>query len=1455
VERLEARQLLASISDSGGVGGTSKSLSLTADLNLVTFRWENFSIPDEFQILQSGRRIAGDVGLQSSGNSGTTIVSARSSGGQQTSNQLQIKVTAPREGTAWNFAVSAEPVGLIAEAKLGDVTGISIDDLFMKASRGTTLSGLGFDMTSLEIVNMSNAKGKVAEVDDWKGVLQSKGVFYFVPTVNGTPLNYGETNRTDPGVGESQLFVRGTVNPPFSSDGPRQVEFPIKIVVTNGFSTSFADPGLMRTVPAVEGAGKTKLDIYRQEQRLAYLGYPQESGTPLLVDGVASTGETDWARKLFSIAIDPSLNRGQLPNPISGIKYFKDFINDSQAPYWRDLRVGINGLSFPSSINENLRFYGPDNAGRMIVQANQSPLISSGAARKTGKGTPSKSHDGGRGFDLIPWFGSGQYFFDELTTTSGTRFVAANAAAGGGFIYRNISGAWQGGGQLNNPSHITNGLRVTELVKDTSSDRTKQLRNLLKYRQEESVVQTLLTSFISAGSPRIFYNDPRFFTEGGNIQYQTSGAYNHFNHIHFVVPGGVGTTAQMAQRFTGTSLGASEAPSTLTVNRLGIAIPLGSINGTVTQSGLLNAPNEEILYQFQVGDEIDDDAVFPNLPRNLSVALSGLSGDVDIELLTDSTGEGFGEVYATSSSTSTTGDNLGISDLPSGVYYLRIFTKASDTAFNLDITVPPLPIPPDAAGNDLAGALNFGNFSEQTKIVTDFIGEVDGDDFYRFTLASISDLNLTLSGLDKGDVEVSLGRKLTPSDTTLNYIGTSNEEGNAAESIEAKLLPTGEYFIRVSRVSGNTNYQLRLSANTTAVPADKAGDTIVKSFDLGSIASIVSVSDFIGSIDPVDLYRFTVSNALGLKARLTGLSGDADLEIFRDLDGNGVLDATEQVANSILSGVSDEEIILQGVAPETYFVRVAQFEGDTDYTLVVSSQAASGADLVVTRTDTISAADLGTEFTYSVRVSNNGPDVANNIRLTETLPIGLERVRVTKSIPGGSIQNTSTGFIGLVPTLSSGSSVTFDVTVTSYIAGSLATATTVTSNTPDYELINNRLVDLKRVASIVSPPADIELSMTATNLEPKIDETVAFTIRVKNSGPGTSTDIKVNSLLPSGLRFISATPAPGSIYDTTSGIWTVGNIRPNDSVQLVINAVVTSGASLTLVSEVTNAAESDPDSSPGNNAPGEDDYASITLNARPTGLSLISDSLKVGINRIEVINAIPGGVINLVRGTGAGQTTLDGFGITLDISDGMIVAQGVVQPDGKAIMIVDIWNTGELNTAVFQAFEHGTNSRKTNVLTKEGSISIAANSASTQSGIISFSSLSRQNFVSVFDINTDSFVSPIDALIVINHLNQRTSEGEFVPNGSTDGSQIKFDYRLDVNDDGYVSPLDVLMVIDELNWRSTSSGEGEGTLLSAISQTGSESNFISPLDDELLSVLAIDATQTWQRPYQGKKRR
>lgn len=103
------------------------------------------------------------------------------------------------------------------------------------------------------------------------------------------------------------------------------------------------------------------------------------------------------------------------------------------------------------------------------------------------------------------------------------------------------------------------------------------------------------------------------------------------------------------------------------------------------------------------------------------------------------------------------------------------------------------------------------------------------------------------------------------------------------------------------------------------------------------------------------------------------------------------------------------------------------------------------------------------------------------------------------------------------------------------------------------------------------------------------------------------------------------------------------------------------------------------------------------------------------------------------------------------------------------------------------------------------------------------------------DVNNDGFVTPIDALIVINHLNANAG-GSIAGGGEGESGR----YYIDVSGDNVLSPLDALLVINRLNSSRFGAGEGEGegssaTASAADSVFGEESSM-----DQLLTQLAPD---------------
>jgi uncharacterized repeat protein (TIGR01451 family) len=130
----------------------------------------------------------------------------------------------------------------------------------------------------------------------------------------------------------------------------------------------------------------------------------------------------------------------------------------------------------------------------------------------------------------------------------------------------------------------------------------------------------------------------------------------------------------------------------------------------------------------------------------------------------------------------------------------------------------------------------------------------------------------------------------------------------------------------------------------------------------------------------------------------------------------------------------------------------------------------------------------------------------------------------------------------------------------------------------------------------VPPAADLSLTKTVDNGSPDKGTDITFTITVTNHGPNGTTGVHVGDPLPAGVTWISDVPSVGT-YDHTTGDWTIGDLANGGSVTLTITVSVDIEGPITNTAQVTASDLPDPDSTPNNNNPGEDDQASVHINS------------------------------------------------------------------------------------------------------------------------------------------------------------------------------------------------------------------------------------------------------------------
>ncbi|GAA4451855.1 hypothetical protein GCM10023189_14320 [Nibrella saemangeumensis] len=125
--------------------------------------------------------------------------------------------------------------------------------------------------------------------------------------------------------------------------------------------------------------------------------------------------------------------------------------------------------------------------------------------------------------------------------------------------------------------------------------------------------------------------------------------------------------------------------------------------------------------------------------------------------------------------------------------------------------------------------------------------------------------------------------------------------------------------------------------------------------------------------------------------------------------------------------------------------------------------------------------------------------------------------------------------------------------------------------------------------------ADLSLRKQVSNSRPQLNDVISYTLVVRNSGPGTATNVTIRDQLPAGgTQFVSSNALRGSnTFSSATGMWTVGTVAPNDSAVLVISTRVLERGVWFNIAEVMTASPLDTDSQPGNGNLLEDDYASV----------------------------------------------------------------------------------------------------------------------------------------------------------------------------------------------------------------------------------------------------------------------
>ncbi|MGJ3246925.1 MAG: calcium-binding protein [Elainellaceae cyanobacterium] len=231
--------------------------------------------------------------------------------------------------------------------------------------------------------------------------------------------------------------------------------------------------------------------------------------------------------------------------------------------------------------------------------------------------------------------------------------------------------------------------------------------------------------------------------------------------------------------------------------------------------------------------------------------------------------------------------------------------------------------------NTLATANNLGTLSSTINF-SDVIGGTDPVSYYRFTLAGNSDIF--------GSVDWATGSG-NPAFLRLvvDFNGNGLVENNerirtfsaGADASFFQSLPTGTYYLEVGTSNFLTrNYSIQLGA--TPRPGNvspEPGSTFGQALNLGTLSAQRVLRDYISNaIDPVDTYKFTLSQKTNIGVLINGTTERLRVYVASDTNGNGVYDSDETIDTFSGENNTTASIILE---PGTYFLQAATPPGST----------------------------------------------------------------------------------------------------------------------------------------------------------------------------------------------------------------------------------------------------------------------------------------------------------------------------------------------------------------------------------------------------------------------------------------------------------------------------------------------------------------------------------------------
>ncbi|MEP7337889.1 MAG: hypothetical protein ABI977_09095, partial [Acidobacteriota bacterium] len=353
-------------------------------------------------------------------------------------------------------------------------------------------------------------------------------------------------------------------------------------------------------------------------------------------------------------------------------------------------------------------------------------------------------------------------------------------------------------------------------------------------------------------------------------------------------------------------------------------------------------------------------------------------------------------------------------------------------------------------------------------------------------------------------------------------------------------------------------------------------------------------------------------------------------------------------------------------------------------TAIDTDNATVTADLSITKSNGATSVTPGTTTTYTIVINNNGPSNVTGATVIDTLPVAISSATWTCTASAGSscAAASGTGSLNTTVNLLNGGVATYTVvaTISSSATGSLSNTVTVAVPAGAVDSVpgNNTSND----TDALTPTVDMAITNTDGVTTAVPGNSLIYTVKATNNGPGAANGATISYPLPSSLKNPAWTcvAAGGAVCPAANGTGSINhtaNLPSGGSLTYTVTATVSATATGTIVTTAAITAPSGViENSTANNSATDTDtltpqadlaitktnsatsvvpgkttaYTIVVTNNGPSAVSnaLVTDTLSASISSATwtcVASSGPAGGSNCDAANGAG-----GINATVDLA-------------------------------------------------------------------------------------------------------------------------------------------------------------------------------------------------------------